>query len=248
MPAVTASAAPAGSPWRAWRSRPADAYRGSRRRAEPCGAGRGDRRRRETRALRWALRDDGDRPLSAERCRAVAAELARLPPGEPGGGLTQPAHPGGNATETALSVVVTRLQPPGASWVPAPASGRQGASQRTLDARHAHLVAQGHVAGLRLSGPAFLDRLANREPSMPRGVSIAAGAPWVPVELRDWVAERTDHPREVIEAALAHVVPNKVEAAYTRSDMFERRRLLMDDWVAYLGVRVPAERATCRAG
>ena len=35
---------------------------------------------------------------------------------------------------------------------------------------------------------------------------------------------------EVIEAALAHVVPSKVEAAYARSDLFERRRLLMDDW------------------
>ena len=51
---------------------------------------------------------------------------------------------------------------------------------------------------------------------------------------RDWAAEMTDHPREVIEAALAHVVQNKVEAAYARSDLFERRRLLMDDWAEYL--------------
>ena len=51
---------------------------------------------------------------------------------------------------------------------------------------------------------------------------------------RDWAAEETDHPREVIEAALAHVVQNKVEAAYARSDLFERRRRLMDDWSAYL--------------
>jgi len=51
---------------------------------------------------------------------------------------------------------------------------------------------------------------------------------------RDWAAEETDHPREVIEAALAHVVSNKVEAAYARSDLFERRRRLMDDWEAYL--------------
>ena len=43
---------------------------------------------------------------------------------------------------------------------------------------------------------------------------------------RDWAAEMTDHPREVIEAALAHMVQNKVEAAYARSDLFERRRLL----------------------
>ena len=52
---------------------------------------------------------------------------------------------------------------------------------------------------------------------------------------RDWAAERTNHPREVIEAALAHVVQNRVEAAYARSDLFERRRRLMDDWASYLG-------------
>ena len=54
---------------------------------------------------------------------------------------------------------------------------------------------------------------------------------------RDWAAERTDHRREVIEAALAHVVQNKVKAAYARSDLFERRRRLMDDWAAYLDKR-----------
>ena len=52
---------------------------------------------------------------------------------------------------------------------------------------------------------------------------------------RDWAAEETDHPREVVEAALAHVVKNKVEAAYRRTDLFERRRRLMDDWATYLG-------------
>ena len=51
---------------------------------------------------------------------------------------------------------------------------------------------------------------------------------------RDWAAERTDHPREVVEAALAHVVQNKVEAAYLRTDLFERRRRLMEDWAEYL--------------
>ena len=44
---------------------------------------------------------------------------------------------------------------------------------------------------------------------------------------RDWAAEETNHPREVVEAALAHIVQNKVEAAYARSDLFERRRRLM---------------------
>ena len=50
---------------------------------------------------------------------------------------------------------------------------------------------------------------------------------------RDW-AEETDHPRQVVEAALAHVVRNPVEAAHARSDLFERRRRLMTDWAAYL--------------
>ena len=58
---------------------------------------------------------------------------------------------------------------------------------------------------------------------------------------RDWAAEETDHPREVIEAALAHVVQNKVEAAYARSDLFERRRRLMNDWAAYVGERSLAD-------
>ena len=38
----------------------------------------------------------------------------------------------------------------------------------------------------------------------------------------------------MIEAALAHVVRNRVEAAYARSDLFERRQVLMDDWARYL--------------
>ena len=43
----------------------------------------------------------------------------------------------------------------------------------------------------------------------------------------------TDYPREVAEAALAHAIQNKVEAAYRRSDLFEKRRLLMEEWAAY---------------
>ena len=49
---------------------------------------------------------------------------------------------------------------------------------------------------------------------------------------RDWAAERTNTPREVVEAALAHTVQNPTEAAYARSDLFERRRRLMDDWAS----------------
>ena len=51
---------------------------------------------------------------------------------------------------------------------------------------------------------------------------------------RDWSAEKTDAPREVCELALAHVNGDRVEAAYRRSDLFERRRALMQDWSDYL--------------
>jgi integrase len=44
---------------------------------------------------------------------------------------------------------------------------------------------------------------------------------------RDWTAEQTNFPAEVAEMALAHAVGNKVEAAYRRSDLFERRRRIM---------------------
>ena len=47
---------------------------------------------------------------------------------------------------------------------------------------------------------------------------------------RDWSAEATNHPREVAEQALSHALADKVEAAYRRSDLFEKRRWLMDDW------------------
>jgi hypothetical protein len=47
---------------------------------------------------------------------------------------------------------------------------------------------------------------------------------------RDWVAERTSIPKEVAEMALADTIPNAVEAAYRRRDLFEKRRRLMEAW------------------
>jgi integrase len=51
---------------------------------------------------------------------------------------------------------------------------------------------------------------------------------------RDWAAEQTNFPREVCEAALAHSKRDAVEAAYFRSDLFEKRRLLMNLWAEFL--------------
>jgi len=49
----------------------------------------------------------------------------------------------------------------------------------------------------------------------------------------DWAAERTNYPREVVEMALAHAVENKVEAAYRRGDLFDKRRQLMEGWARF---------------
>jgi len=50
---------------------------------------------------------------------------------------------------------------------------------------------------------------------------------------RDWIAETTSFPRELAEAALAHIIGNTVERAYQRGDMFEKRRRLMEAWAEF---------------
>jgi integrase len=50
---------------------------------------------------------------------------------------------------------------------------------------------------------------------------------------RDWAAEATEYAREVAEAALAHSLESRVEAAYRRGDLFQKRRSLMEDWAGF---------------
>ena len=50
---------------------------------------------------------------------------------------------------------------------------------------------------------------------------------------RDWAAERTNFAREVAEMALAHTIRDKVEAAYRRGDLLEKRHALMEAWAIY---------------
>lgn len=54
---------------------------------------------------------------------------------------------------------------------------------------------------------------------------------------RDWAGETTGFPREVIEAALAHGIKDKAEAAYARSDLFDKRRTLMEAWAVVAAPR-----------
>jgi integrase len=72
--------------------------------------------------------------------------------------------------------------------------------------------------------PGWLD-ISSKEPAVPHGLRST---------FRDWVAEKTDYPSDLAEVALAHKVGNAVEQAYRRSDMLEKRRLMMKDWAGFL--------------
>lgn len=59
---------------------------------------------------------------------------------------------------------------------------------------------------------------------------------------RVWAGEVANHPREVAEFAMAHKQKNKVEAAYNRSDLLDKRKILMADWSHYIS-RAPSKNA-----
>lgn len=68
----------------------------------------------------------------------------------------------------------------------------------------------------------------------PKGLGLPYTVHGLRSTFRDWVSETTAHPREVAEMALAHQVRDKVEAAYRRGKLREKRRALMAEWWAYL--------------
>jgi len=110
-----------------------------------------------------------------------------------------------------------------------PLSGRALAILQEIQPhRHADeaFVFPGTKLGRPLSNMAFLMLLRR----MGRGDVTAHG---FRSSFRDWAAERTNFPAEVAEMALAHVVGTKVEAAYRRSDLFNKRRRLMETWAEY---------------
>jgi integrase len=66
-----------------------------------------------------------------------------------------------------------------------------------------------------------------------RRAGIAATTHGFRSSFRDWAGDYTSFPRDVVEAALAHAIENKTEAAYRRSDALEKRRKLMAAWDKY---------------
>ena len=72
---------------------------------------------------------------------------------------------------------------------------------------------------------AVMRRMALTQKAVPHGFRST---------FRDWVSETTTHSNEVAEMALAHSIRNKVEAAYRRGDLFEKRRQLMQEWADFV--------------
>ena len=67
-----------------------------------------------------------------------------------------------------------------------------------------------------------------------RRMQVTATAHGFRSTFRDWVSERTEHSGEVAEMALSHAIGDKVEAAYRRGDLLDKRAALMNDWASFL--------------
>ena len=67
-----------------------------------------------------------------------------------------------------------------------------------------------------------------------RDLAIAGTPHGMRSSFRDWAAEKTDYPSEIAEHALAHIEGSATERAYRRTDFFERRREMMQDWSVYI--------------
>jgi integrase len=93
--------------------------------------------------------------------------------------------------------------------------------------REGEFVFIGGRAGRPLSNMAMLELVRGMRP----GLTVHGFRS----TFRDWAAERTEFPNHVVEKALAHKVADKVEAAYRRGDLFDKRRSLMDAWAGFCG-------------
>src|SRR5712691_3522391 len=102
--------------------------------------------------------------------------------------------------------------------------------EQMKEIRESEFVFAGGKQGKPLSNMAMLAVLKR----MGRGELTAHG---FRSTFRDWAAECTNFPREVVEIALAHTIENKVEAAYRRGDLFQKRRQLMEAWARFCVTR-----------
>ncbi|MFP6743133.1 MAG: integrase arm-type DNA-binding domain-containing protein [Alphaproteobacteria bacterium] len=97
--------------------------------------------------------------------------------------------------------------------------------QAMSEVRQSEFIFPGNRSGRPLSNMVFLQLLKRMDrPVTAHGFRSS---------FRDWVAERTIYPNDVAEMALAHTVSDKVEAAYRRGELLDKRRHMMDDWAAF---------------
>ncbi|MBU9597928.1 tyrosine-type recombinase/integrase [Burkholderia multivorans] len=106
--------------------------------------------------------------------------------------------------------------------------------RRLLDNQDAELLFPGGKKGKPLSNMAMLTVLRRMKRT---GLTVHGFRS----TFRDWAAECTTYPNEMAEMALAHTVDDKVEAAYRRGDMFQRRRQMMEDWAIWCAGRASTQ-------
>jgi integrase len=164
--------------------------------------------------------------------------------------LRQQSHIGARALEFTILTAARTEQTLGATWneidigarvwtVP-PERMKSGKEHRVPLSLPAVAVLKA-MAAIRQSEFVFAG--AGGGPIYPRAMAMALGRQGrenITVHgfrstFRDWAAERTSFPREIAELALAHSVGSNVEQAYRRSDMFDKRRKLMDAWAEFCG-------------
>lgn len=108
-----------------------------------------------------------------------------------------------------------------------------------------------HTVPLTAAALAILEPLSRKDPPFklsenamlylvqkpaPKGLGLPFTVHGFRSSFRDWAAEETETPNEVVEMALAHAIRNKAEAAYRRGALLDRRRVLMEEWQAFLGL------------
>jgi integrase len=143
-------------------------------------------------------------PLTEEAV-AILRDLPRLA----GSPFVFFAPQGGMLSDMSISAVMRRMQE---------TEEKRGAERDSQ-------AAGGAASGATSRQPrGYLDPRSKR-PAVPHGLRSS---------FRDWVAERTAYPGEMAEVALAHKIPNAVEAAYRRGDQLEKRREMMTEWARFV--------------
>ena len=145
-------------------------------------------------------------------------------------------------TSEAINAAPDEFDLKAALWTIPPRRMKAGREHRVpLSARAVAIIReqieQGHVhvfAGMRESSPLSNMAMLQLLKRMGRDDLTVHG---FRASFRDWCAEATGYPREVCELALAHTIGDRVEAAYRRGDLFEKRRKLMNEWARFCDQR-----------